>query len=71
VWDIPAIVKTVKATHHTKAVIHGLRCGLGLRLKLMTDVLQKKRFIQLSQRTGFAAAPPAREVQQVIAIGPK
>ena len=48
-------------------MIYGLRCGAGLLVQLMADVIQQRGLGDLRQRLRLALEP-ASEVQQVVGI---
>jgi hypothetical protein len=68
--NLAAIVKTIQAVHHTQAMIHGLRRGLGFAIKLMADVIEQSGLGDFGQKLG-CLCEPAGEVQQVIGVSPQ
>ena len=68
--DLPPSVEAITAPHRTQAMIHRLRCGLGILLELRTDIVDQRGFGDLGERL-VVWFEPASEVQQVVSIDTK
>ena len=57
--NLLAQVETIQATHHRKAMIHGLRGGLWLLVELMANIIEQGGFGEF----GKGLLRPAGEVE--------
>ena len=67
--NLALVVETVEIAQGGQTVIDGLGGGLGVLVKLVTDIIEEGGFVQLGEGSRRGLRPPASEVQQVIAIG--
>src|SRR5208282_1700658 len=60
-------VEAIAAAHCTEAMIHGLRCGFGILVELMTNIVDDRGLGYLGESSvlGFE---PAREIEKVVGI---
>ena len=63
-------MEAITAAHCAQAMIHGLRCGLGILLELRTNIVDQCGLGDLGERL-VAWFEPAGEVQQVVGIDAK
>jgi hypothetical protein len=63
-------VEAKAAAHCTEAMIHGLRCGFGILLELMTNIVDDRGLGHLGESSvlGFE---PAREIEKVVGVDAK
>jgi hypothetical protein len=47
--DLRLVMEAVKATDRDQAVIHGLRCGLGLLVELVSNIVEQQALVQLGE----------------------
>src|SRR5439155_151353 len=53
-------LESIQTTNHGQAMIYGLRCGWGLLVQLMPDVVQQRGLGDLGKGLGLALKPPGR-----------
>ena len=63
-------VEAIAAAHCTEAMIHGLRCGFGILLELMTNIIHQCGLGNFRKRP-MLQFEPAGEVEQVIRVDAK
>jgi len=66
--NLLSVVESIQTTNHRQAVIDGRRCGLGLLVQLIPNIVQQ-RGLGDGGKDLRLALKPASEVQQVISVG--
>jgi hypothetical protein len=56
-------VKAIAAAHCTEAMIHGLRCGFGILLELMTNIVDDRGLGYLGE-SSVLRFEPTREIEK-------
>jgi hypothetical protein len=62
--NLAALMGTIQTMHHSEAMIHGLRFGLGLLVELIANVIAEGGFGEIGNRM----LPPAGKVKQVVSV---
>jgi hypothetical protein len=63
-------VEAIAAAHCAQAMIHGLRCGFGLLLKLMTNIVNQRGLGDFRKRP-MLQFEPAGKVEKVVGVDAK
>src|SRR6516162_7693551 len=68
--NLASVVETIERVQHAETVIDGGGRGLGQLIELVADIVEQERLIDLGEPVS-REMQPARQVQQVIAVGPQ
>jgi hypothetical protein len=63
-------VEAIAAAHGTEAMIHSLRCGFGILLELMTNIVDDRGLGYLGE-SSVLRFEPTREIEKVIGVDAK
>jgi hypothetical protein len=63
-------VEAIAAAHCTEAMIHSLRCGFGILLELMTNIVDDRGLGYLGE-SSVLRFEPTREIEKVIGVDAK
>ena len=63
-------VEAIAAAHCTEAMIHSLRCGFGILLELMTNIVDDRGLGYFGE-SSVLRFEPTREIEKVIGVDAK